>query len=121
MAADMETTPAFSAAVRSATSRATALAAERPTDVVLLLTVAAGAAGIGSFENAYVELLNTTAGAMANNSCANLPSFFIGNPKEMRDEGLVSFGREPRPASFAFRFRKQLILFKDKCPDVEIE
>jgi hypothetical protein len=81
MAADMETTPACSAAERSATSRAAALDTEKPADEVLVLIVAAGTAGIGSFENACVELLNTTAGAMANNSCANLRSFCIGNPK----------------------------------------
>jgi hypothetical protein len=93
MAADMDTTPALSVAVRSATSRAAALDAEKPADEVLVLTVAAGTAGIGSFENACVELLNTTAGAMANNSCANLRSLFIGTPKEMRDWEMVSLGR----------------------------
>jgi hypothetical protein len=91
MAADMETTPAFSAAVRSATSKLTALDADKPGDVVLLLTVAPGTAGIGSFENAYTELLTTIAGTMANHSRANLPSFFIGNPKEIRDEESLSW------------------------------
>ena len=47
MAADIETTPASSAAVRSATSRAAALDAEKSADEVLALTVAAGTAGSG--------------------------------------------------------------------------
>ena len=88
----MDTTPAFNVAVRSATSRAAALDAEKPVNDVLMFTVAAGTAGIGSFKNACVELLNTSVGVMANTSCANLRSFFIGNPKDMRDEEMVALG-----------------------------
>lgn len=38
----------------------------------------------------------------------------------MRVEGLVSLEREARPADFAFRFRKQLIVFKGKR-EMEVE
>jgi hypothetical protein len=72
--------------------------AEKPADMVLVLAVAAGTAGIGSFENACAELLNTTVGAMANTICANLRSLFTGNPKEMRDEEMVT-GMPPQSLS----------------------